>query len=478
MNINELLAMMTRQGASDLHLKPARPPLLRLNGKLLPLKADKLTIEDMQEMLRQLQLTDPQKRRLEEKMSVDLGYGVPGVARFRGNVYYQRGNLAACFRRVPYEITSLEDLDLPHVLQEFCQLNMGLVLVTGPTGSGKSTTLAAMVKHIAQTRPVHMITIEDPMEFLFSDGVASISQRELGTDTMAFGEALRNAMRQDPDVIMVGEMRDTETIGTVITAAETGHLVFSTLHTNTSTQTVDRILDSFPADQQGQIRTQLAQVLLAVVSMKLVERRDGKGRVAALEVLRTSPKVADLIEKGRTSDLLEELEASVGYYRMQSMNHSLLALLVHGTITYEEAMKQSADPEDLSLKLRKMFPNLAQEGGQVSDADFAEIHELREFRRLYEDQEVKNKELMAEKEEEIKGVQGVVSAREEQIGQLEGRIEEMKQESERMRNDFGRLKEEAQQKIDKLMERIRDLNQRMQGSGAAPAPEKKSGLFR
>jgi twitching motility protein PilT len=255
--------------------------------------------------------------------------------------------------------------------------------------------------------------------------------------------------------------------------------VFSTLHTNTSTQTIDRILDSFPADQQGQVRTQLSQVLKAVISMKLVERRDGKGRVAALEILRSSPKIANLIEKGKTGDLLEELETSVGYYRMQSMNHSLLALLVHGTITYKEAMEQSSDPEDLSLKLRKMFPNLAQEGDEVSDSDFAEIHELREFRRLYEEQEEKNKLLMTEKEEQVAGAMGVVHERDGQIRQLEERIEEMKQETERMRGDFGRLKEEAQQKIDKLMERIRDLNQRLQGGGGpAPAPDKKSGLFR
>ncbi len=207
---------------------------------------------------------------------------------------------------------------------------MGLVLVTGPTGSGKSTTLAALIKHISRRRPVHVITIEDPMEFLFTDDVASISQREVGTDTIAFSEALRNAMRQDPDVIMVGEMRDAETIGTVITAAETGHLVFSTLHTNSAPQTVDRILDAFPADQQSQVRSQLAQVLKGVVSMKLVERRDGNGLVAALEIMKTSPKIAKLIEKGETSHILEEIESSVGYYRMQSMNQSLLSLLVHG----------------------------------------------------------------------------------------------------------------------------------------------------
>ena len=264
MDLDNLLKIMTQQGASDLHLKPTRPPLLRLNGKLLPLRADPIKIEDMKAMRDKI-LTDAQRHKLDQNMSVDLGYGVPGVARFRGNVFMQRGNLAACFRRIPYQIKSLEELDLPSVVQDFCHLHQGLVLITGPTGSGKSTTLAAMIKHITTTRPVHIITVEDPMEFLFGDGVASISQRELGTDTVSFAEALRNAMRQDPDVILVGEMRDPETIQTVITAAETGHLVFSTLHTNSSTQTIDRILDSFGPDQQSQVRAQLAQVLDHVV---------------------------------------------------------------------------------------------------------------------------------------------------------------------------------------------------------------------
>ena len=368
MDLDQLLTIMTKQGASDLHIKPTRPPLLRLNGKLLPLKTDPLKLDEIGQMVDKI-LTPPQKRKLEEHMSVDLGYGVPGVARFRGNIYMQRGNLAACFRRIPFKILAVEDLDLPKILLDFCKMPMGLVLVTGPTGSGKSTTLAALIKFIAATRPVHVITIEDPMEFLFSDNMASISQRELGTDTIAFPTALINAMRQDPDVIMVGEMRDPETIQTVITAAETGHLVFSTLHTNSATQTVDRILDSFPVDQQGQVRTQLAQVLKAVVSMKLVESpgwRRPRGGARDHAQLAEDRQVS--IEKGQTAELHEEVESSVGYYRMQSMNQSLLALLVHSEITYKEAMEQSPDPEDLSLKLRKMFPNLETQGDR--DVDF------------------------------------------------------------------------------------------------------------
>ena len=474
MDLNQLLTIMTKQGASDLHLKPTRPPLLRLNGRLLPLKTDALRIDEIQAMVDTI-LTPAQQRKLEEKMSVDLGYGVAGVARFRGNVFFQRGHLAACFRRIPFEIQPLEELNLPQVLLDFCSMPMGLVLVTGPTGSGKSTTLAALIKYISNTRPVHVITIEDPIEFLFGDSVASICQRELGTDTVGFDEALRNAMRQDPDVIMVGEMRDADTMSTVITAAETGHLVFSTLHTNSATQTIDRVLDSFPGDQQMQIRSQLALVLKGVVSMKLVDRRDGQGRTAALEIMRSSPKIAKMVEKGETTELHDEVESSVGYYRMQTMNQSLLALLVHGTITYKEAMEQSPDPEDLSLKLRKLFPAIEETGGDMSTSDFAEIQELIEFRKLYEEQEEKTKLHVAEKDEEMSHLQGMLDDRDRQIQELEGRVEEMKRENERLRGDYGRLRDEAQQKIDKLMDRIRELNQRLAGGAGA---DKKSGIFR
>ncbi len=476
MDLNQLLAVMTKQGASDLHLKPTRPPLVRLNGKLLPLKADPLGREDMEALVQQI-LTPAQKLKLEETLSVDIGYGVQGVARFRGNIFMQRGNLAACFRRVPYEVKEVEELNLPKVLLDFCTMPMGLVLVTGPTGSGKSTTLAALIKYISRTRPAHLITIEDPIEFLFADQMASISQRELGTDTYSFTEALRNSLRQDPDVIMVGEMRDTETISTVITAAETGHLVFSTLHTNSSTQTIDRILDSFPGAQQPLVRAQLAQVLKGVVSMKLVEKKDKQGRVAALEIMRGSPRIAELIEKGETTSLHEELESSVGYYRMQSMNQSLLALLVHSEISYEEAMSQSPDPEDLSLKLRKMFPNIEEKGHDMATSDFAEIQELQQFRKLYEEQEEKTKLRVGEKDEQISELSTLVSDRDQLLRQHEERIQEMKKEGERMRADYNRLKDEAEQKIKKLMDRIKDLNQRI-SPGNSGSVDRKSGIFR
>ncbi|HZF12183.1 MAG TPA: PilT/PilU family type 4a pilus ATPase [Thermoanaerobaculia bacterium] len=479
MDLDALLKLMTDKGASDLHLKPTRPPLLRISGRLLPIESQPLRPDELTEMLLRI-LNPQQKARLEERMAVDIGYGVRGLARFRGNLYMQRGTLAASFRRVPYVIKSVESLDLPPVLLEFCTLPMGLVLITGPTGSGKSTSLAALIQHITQNRAVHVITIEDPMEFLFTDDLAAISQREVGTDTISFSEALRNAMRQDPDVIMVGEMRDPETVATVITAAETGHLVFSTLHTNSAPQTIDRILDTFPSDQQGQVRAQLAQVLKAVVTMKLVERQDGKGLVAALEVLKNSPKIAKLIETGEVAAIPEELESSVAYFRMQSMNQSLLALLVHGTISYAEAMRQSSDPEDLSLKLRRMFPKLeVREGDEMpTTSDFSQIVELLQFRKLFEEQEEKVKLRLAEKDQEIGEMQAAVSARDRQLEDLSQRLQEAAQEREKLRGDYARLRQEAQEKIDKLMERIKELNQRLMGGGAEPSGEKKTGIFR
>src|SRR5262245_46974135 len=466
---------MTKQGASDLHLKPTRPPLMRVNGRPVPAQGDPLAPPQIRQMLDEV-LTDQQKAKLESAMSVDIGYGVHGLARFRGNIYMQRGTVAAAFRLIPFNIKTLTDLELPEVLLEFCDLPMGLVLITGPTGSGKSTTLAAIIKHISNRRPCHIITIEDPIEFLFTDAAATVSQREVGTDTTRFTEALRNAMRQDPDVIMVGEMRDPETVSTVITAAETGHLVFSTLHTNSATQTVDRILDTFPPNQQGQVRTQLAQILKGVVSMKLLERQDGKGRIAALEIMRSSPKLSKMIERGETAELHDELESSVGYYRMQSMNQSLLSLMVHGTISYEHAMRESTDPEDLSLKLRKMFPNLETKGdGMPSTADFSEIIMLQQYKKLYEEQEEKQRMQLAERDEHARYLQSQIGDREEKLRELNERAEEQRAEAERMRADYKRLKDEAQQKIEKLMERIKELNQRLMG-GADPAA--KSGMFR
>ena len=423
-------------------------------------------------------LTPAQKQRFEEHQAVDLGYGLPGVARFRCNFFQQRGTMAGVFRRIPFEIKNVQDLNLPDVIETFTSYPGGLVLVTGPTGSGKSTTLAALIRKIATTRPCHIVTIEDPIEFLFTDDKATVSQREVGTDTPSFKEALRNTMRQDPDVIMVGEMRDLETIATVITAAETGHLVFSTLHTNSAAQTIDRIIDSFPADQQDQIRSQLALVLRAVVSMTLVERQDKQGLIPAVEVLINSPKIAKHIEHGEIKEIHEEMEKSVAYFKMQSMNQSLIALLANGVISYDTAIETSLHPEDLSLKLRKMFPSIEErfrEGAMApSPADFSEITELIEIKRLYEEMEERHQAKIAEKDDIIAQLQADVAELRHKVEETASADQALREETERLRAENKRLRDESSQKISQLNERIRELNQRlMEATGKNP-----SGFFK
>jgi twitching motility protein PilT len=464
--LNDLLVYMSQRQASDLHLKPMRPPLVRVQGKLIPIKTDPLKPADLEKMLLPL-LNRVQREKFDTHQSVDIGYGVPGVARFRANMYMQRGTVGAVFRRIPINILSAEQLELPKAVLDLTQIPDGLVLVTGPTGSGKSTTLAAMLAEIAETEPLHVVTIEDPIEFLFQDKVAAISQREVGTDTPTFREALRNAMRQDPDVIMVGEMRDVETIQTVLTAAETGHLVFSTLHTNNAAQTIDRIIDAFPADQHKQIRSQLSLVLRGIISLKLIKTIDGK-MTAAVEILKNSPRVAKLIEEGNTKDILEEMEGSVGLYRMQSMNQSLIALLVHQKITYQDAMGLASDPDDLSLKLRKLFPQIEErvrQGGDMapSYSDFSQITELMDIKRLYEEQEVQWRQRLSEKDEELEGLRHDLDYLRTQTSQNQGGDRQKDEEIARMRAENERLRADAQAKITQLQERIRELNQKLMG---------------
>ncbi len=478
MELNELLMFMTKKGASDLHIKPMRPPLLRIQGRLIPIKANPLTPEEVEKMLGEI-LRPGQRARFEEKNAVDMGYGVPGIARFRCNIFLQRGTMAGVFRRVPFEIQTLDDLNLPDVIATFTEFTSGLVLVTGPTGSGKSTTLASMVNLIARARQCHVVTIEDPIEFLFQDDKATISQREVGTDTPNFHEALRNCMRQDPDVIMVGEMRDLETMATAITAAETGHLVFSTLHTNNAAQTVDRIIDSYPADQQEQIRGQLSLVLRAIVSMQLLEDSERKIRLPALEILVNAPKISKHIENGEIKEILEEMENSVNFYHMQSMNQSLIALLAHNRITYEQAIDASAEPDDLSLKLREMFPSIEdrfREGEMApSPADFSQITELLETKRLYEEMEERHRAKLQEKDEQIEALEADLTALREQVQDTTGNTDELRREAEIARSEVQRAREEAQQKINALNERIRDLNQQLQDGGGGKGS---SGFFK
>ncbi|HVR43472.1 MAG TPA: PilT/PilU family type 4a pilus ATPase [Thermoanaerobaculia bacterium] len=464
--LNELLAFVAQRQASDLHLKPMRPPLLRVQGKLVPVKAEPLKPAELERMLLPI-LSPAQKQRYEQNLSVDFGYGVPGVARFRANLYTQRGTVAAVFRRIPIQILGIDELELPTAVRDLTRFPDGLVLVTGPTGSGKSTTLAAMISEISQAEPVHVVTIEDPIEFLFGDRTAAISQREVGTDTPSFREALRNSMRQDPDVIMVGEMRDTDTIGTVMTAAETGHLVLSTLHTNNAAQTIDRIIDAFPAEQHKQVRGQLALILRGIISLKLVRTADG-AMTAAVEILKNSPKIAKLIEDGHTKDILEEMETSVGYYRMQSMNQSIIALLVHQRISYEDAMALASDPDDLSLKIRKMFPQIeerARQGGpnMPSSSDFSQIIELMEIKKLYDEQQETFRHQLLQKDEQIEQLRHDVEYQSKQRIDPSSGDSAKDEEIERLRDELERLRADAQAKIMQLQERIKELNQKLMG---------------
>jgi len=466
--LKELLMFMTKKGASDLHIKPMRPPLLRIQGRLIPVKSAPLKPNEVEEMLCSI-LTSKQKEIFEKSLSVDLGYGIPGVARFRANLFYQRGTIAGVFRRVPFDIQNITELSLPEVIGTFTDFPGGMVLVTGPTGSGKSTTLAALIQKIAQTRSCHVVTIEDPIEFLFADDKATISQREVGTDTPAFKEALRNCVRQDPDVIMVGEMRDLETMATAITAAETGHLVFSTLHTNNAAQTIDRIIDAYPVDQQHQVRSQLALVLKAIVSMQLINHADGTSRMPVCEIMVNSPKISKHIEAGEIKEITEEMENSVSYYRMQTMNQSLIALLAHNTITYEQAVDASNEPEDLSLKLRKMFPSIEErfrEGEMApSPADFSEITGLLETKKLYEEAEEAHRTKMAERNEIISNLERELTDIRMQTEQVTDGTDDLRREAEQAKAEVARLRDESQAKINALNERIRDLNEKLSGNG-------------
>jgi twitching motility protein PilT len=471
-SLNDLLIYMSKQNASDLHLKPMRPPLIRVKGQLIPIKTESLKPADLEKMLLPL-LNRAQREKFDALQSVDFGYGVPGIARFRANMYMQRGTVGAVFRRVPIQVMQIDGLELPIAVKELTSIPDGLVLVTGPTGSGKSTTLAAMILEIADTEPLHIVTIEDPIEFLFQDKTAAISQREVGTDTPTFREALRNAMRQDPDVIMVGEMRDVETIQTVLTAAETGHLVFSTLHTNNAAQTLDRIIDAFPPDQHKQIRSQVSLVLRGIISLKLVKTVDGK-MTAVVEILKNSPRIAKLIEDGHTKDIMEEIEGSVGLYRMQSMNQSLIALLAHQKITYQEAMALSSDADDLSLKLRKIFPQIEErvrQGGDMapSYSDFSQITELMDIKRLYEEQEVQWRQRLSDKDEELDNLRHDLDFLRGQIAQSQGADRGKDDEIARLKSESERLRADAQAKIAQMQERIKELNQKLMSGGASGA---------
>jgi twitching motility protein PilT len=352
MELNEILQVALRGGASDIHLKAGLPPMFRVDGALMPLKdARRLPPEEIGRMALGI-MNEFQKEKYKQTNEVDLAYGVPGLGRFRVNVFQQRGTLGIVLRVIPFKIQSIEQLMLPKVLEKICGEQRGLILVTGTTGSGKSTTLAAMIDHINATETSHIMTIEDPIEFLIRDKRSIVNQREVGVDTISFGQALKSALRQDPDVILVGEMRDLETIETALTAAETGHLVMSTLHTLDATETINRVISAFPPYQQKQVRLQLGAVLKGVISQRLVPRADGKGRVPAVEVLLATARVRELIEdKDRTKEIPDAIAQGHVSYGMQTFDQSLMFLLKSGVISYEESLRQASNPDDFALRV-------------------------------------------------------------------------------------------------------------------------------
>jgi twitching motility protein PilT len=353
-HIDDLLRTMLERGGSDLHITVGTPPGIREQGDLVPVQGMRpLTPRDTQAMVLSM-LSEEQRKRFETELELDFAYSIPGVSRFRANVFQQRNSLGAVFRVIPIEIPTIEQLGLPKVCTQLADRPRGLVLVTGPTGSGKSTTLAAMIDHINETRPVHIMTLEDPIEFMHRNKKAFINQREVGEDTRSFASALKRVLRQDPDVILVGEMRDLETIATAITAAETGHLVLATLHTTGGPATVDRIIDVFPPHQQQQVRMQLSGTLEGVLSQVLLRSIDGKSRVMAMEIMLGVPAISNLIREGKTHQMPTIIQGSqsVG---MQTLDQSLKALVQGGNITYEEAMSKAQEPAELaSLLGRRM----------------------------------------------------------------------------------------------------------------------------
>src|ERR1700756_5438515 len=353
MNIDDLLRIATERKASDLHLKVGNYPHLRIDGELAPLTDQpRITAEDMLNMAFSM-MSARQKQKFKETTEIDMAYGVAGLGRFRVNIYQQRGNVGLVLRVIPTKIRALDELFLPKVVEQICDMPRGLVLVTGVTGSGKSTTLAAMVDRVNSSRAEHIVTIEDPIEFLHRDKKGYVNQREVGVDTPSFGAALRASLRQDPNVILVGEMRDLETIGTALLAAETGHMVFSTLHTLDATETIQRIIAVFPPPEQNQIRLQLAATLKAIVSQRLVRRADDKGRVPAVEVMIMTAYIRDcIINPDKTRLIHDAIAAGTSQYGMQTFDQSLFDLYTKELITLDEALSRASNADEFKLRIQ------------------------------------------------------------------------------------------------------------------------------
>ncbi len=346
-SLEELLRKAIEMGASDLHITAGSPPMVRIHGKLVPLnKIPPLSPSDTKKLCYSI-LTDTQRQRFEEDLEIDFSFGIKGLSRFRGNIFFQRGTVAGAFRMLPYEIPQLSELGLPPVVETFVEKPKGLILVTGPTGSGKSTTLAAMIDRINSTREGHIITIEDPIEFVHRHKKCIVNQREVSSDTASFARALRSALRQDPDVVLIGEMRDIETMEAALTMAETGHLTFATLHTNSAVETINRIIDAFPSERQDQVRVQLSFVLEGIISQRLIPRKDGKGRVLAAEVLVPIPAIRNLIRENKIHQIYSQMQVGQAQHGMQTMNQALASLVKKGLITPQAALDNSTNKDEL-----------------------------------------------------------------------------------------------------------------------------------
>jgi twitching motility protein PilT len=362
LSIDDLLHLMVERGASDLHLKNGSAPMIRIDGELTPATYEILTPESVRAMVESI-LTDEQKAKFIAEKELDLAYSVPGLSRFRVNIYLQRGSWGAALRVIPARPLSLDELKMPPILKDLALRPRGLVLVTGPTGSGKSTTLAAMINHVNENRRCHIVTIEDPIEFLHKDKNCVISQREVGFDTHSFTMALKHVLRQDPDVILIGEMRDLETTSIAISAAETGHCVFATLHTNSAATTVDRVIDIFPPHQQQQIRMQLSVTLEGVLCQTLVPKAKGGGRVMAMELMPVTPAIRNIIREGKSHQIPNAI-MSGAQYGMQSLDMALRNLYQQGLITYEDAVAKCTSPEEFN----RLISGGAGGGGQAAPA--------------------------------------------------------------------------------------------------------------
>lgn len=346
MNLYELLQLMIERGASDIHITTGSPPQLRINGKLSPVNGPPLTASDTKQLSYSI-LTEAQKHRFEEENELDLSFGVKGLSRFRANIFVQRGAVSAAIRVIPFQVRTFEELGLPVIVKELVNRPRGLILVTGPTGSGKSTTLASMIDRINSERQEHIVTIEDPIEFVHNHKMCIVNQREVHADTKSFKNALKYILRQDPDVVLIGELRDLETIEAALTISETGHLTFATLHTNSSIQTINRVVDVFPPHQQSQIRAQLSFVLEGVLSQQLLPRKDGNGRVMSVEVMVPNPAIRNLIREDKIHQIYSLMQTGQNKFGMQTMNQSLYDLFIRGLITKDEAIGRSNVPDEL-----------------------------------------------------------------------------------------------------------------------------------